>query len=231
MSLKQNEDDLLLAKKNLDLSKLNASKLTNELENSRIIITNLRTQIEQYKMQEKLEAKNQNALRKRIKELEEVSQDNVSVKESLIHDLQEQLRLKKAKFDEERTALLNENTKLALNFKNFEKKINDLNDVIDKSSMAQKATIESYKAKENSLQGQLDEALMNLKNERNLTKNHQLKIENLDRQDQIYSNMISSLKLRISELESQLSDYSLNKPDLENKLIEAQEKVVSKFQS
>lgn len=56
-SLKQNEDDLLMAKKNLDLSKTNANKLNNELENNKLMIANLKTQIEQYKMQEKLETK------------------------------------------------------------------------------------------------------------------------------------------------------------------------------
>lgn len=224
-SLKQNEDDLLLAKKNLDLSKLNASKLNNELENNRIMISNLKTQIDQYKMQDKLETRNQNALRKRIKELEELSQDNVSCKDSVIQDLKDQLKIKQAVFDEEKTALLNDNNKLLLSFKNFERKINDLNDIIDKSSLVQKSSIESFKSKENALKSQLDEALLNLKNEINLNKNHQHKIENLDRQDQIYSNMISSLKTRIAELEHQLGEYSLNEPDLKNKLIEAQEKV------
>jgi hypothetical protein len=37
--------------------------------------------------------------------------------------------------------------------------------------------------------------------------------------------MISSLKLRIGELETQLNEYSLNEPDLKNKLIESTEKV------
>ena len=44
-SLKQNESDLLLAKKNLDLAKLSSSKLNIELENEKTINNNLKTQV------------------------------------------------------------------------------------------------------------------------------------------------------------------------------------------
>lgn len=45
ISLKQNESDLILAKKNSDLAKLNLEKLQSELENEKIISNGLKTQV------------------------------------------------------------------------------------------------------------------------------------------------------------------------------------------
>lgn len=169
--------------------------------------------------------KNQNALKKRISELEGSTMSNISVKENLIQNLKDQLKSKQNDFDAEKSVLLNENNKLLLSFKNFETKINELNDIIDKNQLLQKTNLEGFKSKEAQLQIQLDETALNLKNEMNTNQNLELKIESLQRQDQIYTNMIASLKTRISELEIQLQDYSINQPDLKNKLIEANEKI------
>ena len=91
--------------------------------------------------------------------------------------------------------------------------------------MLQKLSTDGLKNKESQMQTQLDEAQLNYQNEKNTNANLNLKIENLLRQDQIYSNLISTLKTRILELEAQLNEYSMNEPDLRNKLIEANDKV------
>jgi hypothetical protein len=44
-SLKQNEADLIMAKKNADLAKVNHEKIHNELVNEKTIIENLKTQV------------------------------------------------------------------------------------------------------------------------------------------------------------------------------------------
>ena len=44
-SLKQNEADLIMAKKNADLAKVNHEKIQNELVNEKTIIENLKTQV------------------------------------------------------------------------------------------------------------------------------------------------------------------------------------------
>ena len=44
-SLKQNEADLIMAKKNADLAKVNHEKIQNELVNEKTIIGNLKTQV------------------------------------------------------------------------------------------------------------------------------------------------------------------------------------------
>lgn len=48
---------------------------------------------------------------------------------------------------------------------------------------------------------------------------------NLERQEEIYSNLSKSLKDRINELELQLNENTLELPDLKNKYIEAMEQV------
>lgn len=45
LSLKQNEADLIMAKKNADLAKLNYEKLQNELETERTLNSNYKTQV------------------------------------------------------------------------------------------------------------------------------------------------------------------------------------------
>ena len=50
ISLKQNEQDLLMARKNIDLAKLNSKKLNNELENYKKINSNLNTQVSLIKL-------------------------------------------------------------------------------------------------------------------------------------------------------------------------------------
>lgn len=45
ISLKQNEADLIMAKKNADLAKLNIEKIQHELENEKNLNNNLRTQV------------------------------------------------------------------------------------------------------------------------------------------------------------------------------------------
>ena len=77
-------------------------------------------------MQEKLEIKNQNTLRKRIKELEDSGLSTNSVLEGMIQQLKGQLKSKQTEFDDEKALLLQENNKLLFSFKDFEKKINDV---------------------------------------------------------------------------------------------------------
>jgi chromosome segregation ATPase len=126
ISLKQNEADLIMAKKSADLSKHNLEKLQLELESERTIAKNLNTQIEQFKLQERLETKNQANLKNRIRELEqslgqfEASKQNV---EKSAHD----------KFKAKERELNAEINKLSVDFnstvsvkKNLELKISEV---------------------------------------------------------------------------------------------------------
>ena len=45
ISLKQNEADLIMAKKNADIAKSNIEKLQNDLENEKTVTNSLRTQV------------------------------------------------------------------------------------------------------------------------------------------------------------------------------------------
>jgi hypothetical protein len=45
ISLKQNEADLIMAKKNADIAKSNLEKLQNDLENEKNVSNSLRTQV------------------------------------------------------------------------------------------------------------------------------------------------------------------------------------------
>lgn len=215
-SLKQNEDDLILAKKNLDLAKLNVSKLTNELENKDSIIVNYKTQVEQYKMQDKLETKNQAALKKRIHDLE-LSLTRQSSSEIIVENLKKDFLLKQHEFDTEKKLLIDENIRLISKFRTFESKIVELNLVIDKMKNLQDFKIEDNKTKEAFLNSKLDESEFNLRNEKNTNSNLQLNITNLQRQEEIYSNLSKSLKDRISELELQLEEKTTEVLDFKNK--------------
>ncbi len=77
-------------------------------------------------MQEKLDLKNQNSLRKRISELENSSLMTNTDSGILIKNLREQLKIKKVEFDNRESLLIKENNVLLTNFKDMEKKINDV---------------------------------------------------------------------------------------------------------
>lgn len=198
-SLKQNEADLIMAKKNVDLSKHNYGKIENELLNERTLNSNLKTQIDQFKLQERLESKNHQVLKTRIKDLEEALARHEETKEHSLKSLQDQLRSSQ----QEQTKWSNTHTSLSMTNKNHETKINELNDSIDKQSLNYAANLDKLKLNVNQVQGRLDEATMNLELERNNARNAVLKIENLERQELIQTNLIDSLKSRIHELEKQ----------------------------
>jgi len=77
-------------------------------------------------MQEKLDLKNQNALRKRINELENSGLKTNMESDNLIKSLTEQMKMKKAEFERQEAILIQENNNLLTSFKDFEKKINDV---------------------------------------------------------------------------------------------------------
>lgn len=77
-------------------------------------------------MQEKLDLKNQNALRKRLNELENSGLKTNMERNNLIMSLTEQMKIKKAEFERQEAILIQENNNLLTSFKDFEKKINDV---------------------------------------------------------------------------------------------------------
>jgi hypothetical protein len=80
-----------------------------------------------------------------------------------------------------------------------------LNDAIDKQNLHHKVNIEAIKTKSTGINAQLDDAILNLNNEKSNNKALQSKIDSLVRQEAIHTNLISSLKSRIKELESESS--------------------------
>lgn len=98
MSLKQNEADLVMAKKNADLAKKNLEQLKNELDRERAYNSSLSEELEQFKRQERSESTSQTTLRKRVRDLEEL----VESREVSIRTLQEQLKQKQKEVETER---------------------------------------------------------------------------------------------------------------------------------
>lgn len=105
MSLKQNEADLVMAKKNADLAKINLDQLKSELD--------------QFKSQERLDVKSQLAFKKRVSELEEA----LLVRDTSIKTLQEQLRQKQKEVETER----NFHGSVSVTNRSLEAKVNEVN--------------------------------------------------------------------------------------------------------
>lgn len=118
MSLKQNEADLVMAKKNADLAKSNLEQMKNELERERALNMSLNDQLEQFKSQERVDVKSQLTLKKRVSELEEL----LNSRDLSIRTLQDQMRQKHKEAETERG--LNES--LRLSNRNLEAKINEV---------------------------------------------------------------------------------------------------------
>ena len=100
-----------------------------------------------------------------------------------------------------------------------------MNDTIDKQNLNHKVNIESIKTKSSSERAQLDDALLSLNNEKTNNKALQSKIESLVRQEAIHTNLISSLKTRISELESETSKHITIDQNLIDQLRDSNHKV------
>lgn len=118
MSLKQNEADLVMAKKNADLAKANLEQIKSELERERALNMSLNDQLEQFKSQERMDVKSQLTLKKRVSELEEL----LNSRDLSIRTLQDQMRQKHKETETERG--LNES--LRLSNRNLEAKINEV---------------------------------------------------------------------------------------------------------
>ncbi len=126
ISLKQNEADLIMAKKNTELSKANYEKLQKELEHEKSLNNNLKTQIDQFKLQERLETKNHALLKKRIQELEEQVEKHNSHKDSDLKILQEQVKSKQKQLEDEQTKWVHDKQSLHEENRKLESKINEV---------------------------------------------------------------------------------------------------------
>ncbi|CAF0776388.1 unnamed protein product [Brachionus calyciflorus] len=226
ISLKQNESDLILAKKNSDLAKLNLEKLQTELDNEKIISNSLRTQVEQFKLQERLENKSQANLKTRIKDLENSLKTFEASNEKNVKNLQEQLRNKERELSAEKSKWSQDYNQLITINKSLESKLEKINIDKDDELNRYRLNFESSKSKLSQLQNKLDEMDLILANEKNNSRTLQMKIDNYGRQEQIEQNLIGSLKERIAELESQINEFiEIKEPDWSNKLSEANLKV------
>ncbi len=126
ISLKQNEADLIMAKKNTELSKANYEKLQKELEHEKSLNNNLKTQIDQFKLQERLETKNHALLKKRIQELEEQVAKHNAHKDTDLKTLQEQVKSKQNQLDDEKAKWLHDKQLLHEENRRLEGKINEV---------------------------------------------------------------------------------------------------------
>lgn len=94
-----------------------------------------------------------------------------------------------------------------------------MNESLDKLQISSQQEVQSYKNKLLYAETELDNYKQSHLNEKSNAKTLQAKAENLARQEEIHNNLISSLKLRVAELESQLHEHTnLREPDLMAKL-------------
>jgi chromosome segregation ATPase len=126
ISLKQNEADLIMAKKSADASKHNLEKLHLEKDNEKNIIKNLNTQIEQFKLQERLEVKNQANLKSRIHELERLVAQNETGKETHERTVLDKFRSKERELNDQLTRLSIEHNNTQSLHKNLEQKLQEV---------------------------------------------------------------------------------------------------------
>jgi len=126
ISLKQNEADLIMAKKNTELSKANYEKLQKELEHEKNLNNNFKTQIDQFKLQERLETKNHALLKKRIQELEEQVEKHTVHKDADLKTLQNQVRSKQNQLEDEQTKWLHDKQLLHEENRRLESKVNEV---------------------------------------------------------------------------------------------------------
>jgi hypothetical protein len=132
--------------------------------------------IDQFKLQERLETKNQLVLKQRIKDLEESLTKHDNSKEQALKSLHFELRSAQHQYELDKNKWSLDHKNLLSTNKNLESKINELNDHIDKHTLNHKVSLESTKSKANQLQSQLDEASLSLDIERNNHKNLLLKV-------------------------------------------------------
>jgi chromosome segregation ATPase len=204
LSLKQNEADLIMAKKNADLSKQSIEKIQLEIDNEKSLNQVFKTQIDQFKLQERLEAKNQAGLKKRIGDLETELNDYHVRKEASVKRAQNEAKERELELSEELNKLSLSYNSILSTHKNVEQKYNEVKDALGKLEISSKLQIEQLKSKVLYLNQEIDMHKQHVQNEKNTAKQLQSKLESLTRQESIHLNLIASLKLRISELETQL---------------------------
>lgn len=117
-SLKQNEADLVMAKQNADITKINLDQLKNELDRERAQNASLNAQLDQFKTQERLDTKSYASLKKRVTELE----DAIGSQDLRIQTLQDQLKQKQRDLDSEKNRLVS----LGATNRSLEAKINEV---------------------------------------------------------------------------------------------------------
>ena len=100
-----------------------------------------------------------------------------------------------------------------------------MNGVIDKLQISSQKEIELLKSKSLYAQTELDNQKQNVLAEKTNFKALQAKLDSHQRQEEIQSNLISSLKLRISELEHQVNANTHREPELLIKLKDERLKV------
>ncbi|RNA44371.1 hypothetical protein BpHYR1_026176 [Brachionus plicatilis] len=226
LSLKQNESDLILAKKNSDLAKLNLEKVQAELENEKSISNGFKSQVEQFKLQERLEIKNQANLKTRIHDLEDSLKTSENANESVLKNLQNQLLNKQREMDSQQIKYSQDYNQLLGNKNNLEKKLEQLKNDKDDEIKIYKQNLELSRTKLSSMKSEIDDLNLMLSSEKNNVRSLQLRIDNYERQEHVESNLINSLKSRISELEGQIVEFNnIREPDLLNQIREASSKI------
>jgi hypothetical protein len=102
-SLRQNENDLIMAKQSADNIRHKMDKLQIELDREKSMNNALKLEIEQFNLQESLEIKNKNFLKRRNEELQSLL-DNATAKHSdnfKIENLEAQLKTNQTRYEAE----------------------------------------------------------------------------------------------------------------------------------